>query len=89
MDLIVEWFCISFGLIRSLANSVMLFSSLKSFSILTASIFNELRMESNFSSATKESFLSIFPVYTSAADLNSSSVNALTCDSEIVTYSII
>ena len=88
MDLIVEWFCTSFGLIRSLANSVMLFSSLESFSILTANIFNEFRMESNFSSATKESFLSIFPVYTSAADLNSSSVNAFTCDSEIVIHAI-
>ena len=88
MDLIVEWFCTSFGLIRSFANSVMLFSSLKSFSILTANIFNEFRMESNFSSATNESFLSIFPVYTSVADLNSSSVNAFTCDSEIVIHAI-
>ena len=70
-------FCVSFGLMRSLAKSVILFSSLKSLSILTASMLREFSIVSNFSSDTNESFRSIFPVYTSVADFNSSSVKTL------------
>ena len=70
-------FCVSFDFMRSLAKSVMLFSSLKSLSILTASMLREFSIVSNFSSDTDESFRSIFPVYTSVADFNSSSVKTL------------
>ena len=70
-------FCVSFDFIRSLAKSVILFSSLKSLSILTASILREFSIVSNFSSDTNESFRSIFPVYTSVADFSSSSVKTL------------
>ena len=70
-------FCVSFDFMRSLAKSVMLFSSLKSLSILTASMLREFSIVSNFSSDTNESFRSIFPVYTSVADFNSCSVKTL------------